>query len=110
MLAFDYRLRRSKIPAVAFTRREGNMNLAKISALPKTASKEGEVYDLANGAKGQSYRDTDGTLYEYVTLKNGEVRIYRAIEDRFSDPAYLKAEKAVNRAERSTRRKSGYRD
>lgn len=49
---------------------------------------------------------------EIVNAVSGEVvqDYFAAPTSRFSDPAYLKAEKAVNRAERSTRRKSGYRD
>ena len=53
------------------------MKLARVPTIPTTAQKEDAPYDLANGAKGQSYRDIDGTRYEQVTINNGEIKKFR---------------------------------
>jgi len=54
------------------------MSLVRVGKVPTTAKPEGDEYELSNGNKGQSYRDSDGTLYERVTLADGRVWVYRS--------------------------------
>lgn len=100
MLAFDYRLSRSKIPAAAFTRRKEERKMKH--QLIIISERE------AKCSCGSFHIVGAGSMVEHMQKEHAKHVQFK--ESHFSDPAYLKAEKAINRAERSTRRKSGYRD
>lgn len=55
------------------------MQLVRVNSLPKEAVKDGEPVRLNQGT-AQDYRYGDD-LYEYVTRKNGEVRVFKVVQD-----------------------------